>query len=278
MDFTTKKYKILLLALQSEGYYFQTFREFLTSPLQKTIVLRHDVDLLPYNSLEVAQIEKDLGIKSSYYFRIVPESWNLDVMGQIPKLGHEIGYHYEDVDSAITNYELRITNQKDKEKLIDIAYGCFCRNLAVFRKNFDVKTICMHGSPKSKYDNKIIWNKYNYKELGIIGEPYLDIDFDKVFYLTDTGRCWDGWRFSVRDKVDQQETWNKQGVTFHSTDDIIKAVHNDKLPNQIMITTHPQRWTDKPIPWTKELLWQNTKNIRKRSIVKKKIVSRRAAE
>jgi len=45
-----------------------------------------------------------------------------------------------------------------------------------------------------------------------------------------------------------------------------------------MITTHPQRWTDKPIPWTKELLWQNTKNIRKRSIVKKKIVSRRAAE
>ena len=112
MDFTTKKYKILLLALQSEGYYFQTFREFLTSPLQKTIVLRHDVDLLPYNSLEVAQIEKDLGIKSSYYFRIVPESWNLDVMGQIPKLGHEIGYHYEDVDSAITNYELRIKKIK----------------------------------------------------------------------------------------------------------------------------------------------------------------------
>jgi hypothetical protein len=48
--------------------------------------------------------------------------------------------------------------------------------------------------------------------------------FRKVFYLTDTGLRWDGWKVSVRDKVPQQERWVKQGLVFHSTQDIIKAI------------------------------------------------------
>ncbi|HCY00264.1 MAG TPA: hypothetical protein DG754_09020, partial [Bacteroidales bacterium] len=80
---------------------------------------------------------------------------------------------------------------KNKDKLIDAAYQQFCENLDEFRQIADVKTICMHGSPRSKYDNRDIWTKYNYKELGIIGEPYFDLNFDDFFYLTDTGRRWD---------------------------------------------------------------------------------------
>ena len=57
-----------------------------------------------------------------------------------------------------------------------------------------------HGSPRSRWDNQKIWQKYDYKKLGIIGEPYFDIDYNQVFYLTDTGRRWDGWKVSVRDK------------------------------------------------------------------------------
>ena len=50
---------------------------------------------------------------------------------------------------------------------------------------------------------------------------------------------------------------------FKSTSDIINAVAIGRLPDQIMFTFHPQRWTDKPFPWAKELLWQNTKNVAK---------------
>ena len=64
-----------------------------------------------------------------------------------------------------------------------------------------VKTICMHGSPLSKWDNRDLWKKYDYRDFGIIAEPYFDVDFDEVFYLTDTGRRWDGDKVSVRDKV-----------------------------------------------------------------------------
>jgi hypothetical protein len=62
------------------------------------------------------------------------------------------------------------------------------------------------------------------KDFGIIGEPYFNIDFNKVFYLTDSGRKWDGWETSVRDKVPQQAKWEREGLVFHSTEDIIRAV------------------------------------------------------
>ena len=31
-----------------------------------------------------------------------------------------------------------------------------------FRNIYPVKTICMHGSPLSKYDNRLLWEKYDY--------------------------------------------------------------------------------------------------------------------
>ena len=49
------------------------------------------------NSLRTARIESELGIKGTYYFRMIPESFDDRVIKQIYDLGHEIGYHYEDV-------------------------------------------------------------------------------------------------------------------------------------------------------------------------------------
>ncbi len=126
----------------------------------------------------------------------------------------------------------------------------------------------MDGSPLSKYDNKALWDEHNYEYYGIKSEPYFDINFDEVFYLTDTGRRWDGWKVSIRDKVPlQEEKWVKQGLVFHSTADIIHAVNQDRLPDKIMFTFHPQRWNDKLLPWVKELVWQNVKNVGKRFLV-----------
>ena len=83
-----------------------------------------------------------------------------------------------------------------------------------------------------------------------------------MFYLTDTGRRWDGFKVSVRDKIPvHQDRWCNENLVFHSTDDIIEALVAGRLPHHIMMTTHPQRWNDKLVPWTKELLLQNTKNL-----------------
>jgi hypothetical protein len=257
MDFTIEKYISLIKSLQTAGFYFQTLEEYLENPIkQKVIILRHDVDLLPKNSLQFARIQHEFNLKGSYYFRAVSESWNEEIIKEVQAIGHEVGYHYENLTTCNGD--------------INKAYDDYCSNLEKLRKIADVKTICMHGSPRSKWDSKDLWKKYDYKELGIIGEPYFDLDFDEIFYLTDTGRRWDGWRVSLRDKVPQQEEWIKQGLVFHSTRDIIKAANEGRLPDKIMMTFHPQRWNDKPLPWLKELLFQGVKNQVKRVLVKVK--------
>ena len=262
MDFTVSTYKKLLESLISAGYSFVPFKDYILSkeyPNSKSIIiLRHDVDRLPQNSLRTALIENSLGIKGTYYFRIVPESYNEEIIREISKLGHEIGYHYEDVDLA--NQQLKIENSKfesGEDLLIDLSYEIFCKNLNKIKTTADVSTICMHGSPLSKFDNKIIWKKYDYRNLGLIGEPYLDLDWNEFGYLTDTGRRWNGGDVSVRDKVNSKKLFG-----FRSTLDIIKNI--DKLTDRIMITVHPQRWNDNLINWTTELVLQNIKNIIKK--------------
>lgn len=63
------------------------------------IIMRHDVDKDPKNAVNMAKLEYEYGIKSTYYFRY-PYTFNIKVMSQIHELGHEIGYHYEVLDKA----------------------------------------------------------------------------------------------------------------------------------------------------------------------------------
>ncbi len=119
----------------------------------------------------------------------------------------------------------------------------------------------MHGSPLSKYDNRKLWDKYTYRDYDVVAEPYFDIDFNQVFYITDTGRKWDGNKVSVRDKVA-----SKFDLLFHSTDELIAAFNDEKLPNQIMQNIHPQRWSNNRLEWIQELVLQNIKNSIKKAI------------
>lgn len=254
MDFTINSYKFLLSALKEAGYTFITFAEYCEGDVpDKYVILRHDVDLLPYNSLRFAKIQHDAGVKGSYYFRAVPESWDEAIIKEIVALGHEVGYHYENLTTCSGDVEKGI---KDFE-----------RHLEALCELSEVKTICMHGSPRSKYDSKNLWKTYYYRDYGIIGEPYFDVDFDDVFYLTDTGRRWDGWKVSVRDKVAQQEQWIEEGLVFQSTEDIVCGLNSGKMPNRIMMTFHPQRWHSGAFAWLKELVVQNAKNEVKRVLV-----------
>lgn len=258
MDFTLKKYVLLLGALKKAGYRFVTFHDYCEQEAEfaegQFVILRHDVDLKAGNAFEVAKIEHEHGIKASYYFRVVEQSNKPEVIKAIVAMDHEIGYHYEDMTIC----------DGDVEK----ALAHFKSYLDYFRQFYPVMTICMHGSPRSKYDSRDLWKHYDYHDYGIIGEPYFDVDFSKVFYLTDTGRRWDGFNVSVRDKIPvYQDQWSKEGLVYHSTDDIIKASGNGSLAKRLMMTTHPQRWTNAWGEWLMEKSLQSVKNVVKRMLV-----------
>lgn len=256
-DFTLDIYRELLEHLQRKGYKLIDYRQYLTKSWRqgdKFVILRHDVDAKPENSVRTAQIEHALGAHATYYFRVGKESNQPEAIRAIVALGHEIGYHYEDLSLC----------DGDTAK----AWSHFQTWLAYFRQYYAVETICMHGAPTSKWDGKDLWKHYDYKSQGVIGEPYIDTDWNDVFYLTDTGRCWDGYTVSVRDKIAGcQDEWTKQGLTWHTTEQLIEAIEADRLPAHVMLTSHPQRWTNNRVEWGKELIIQNTKNIIKKWIV-----------
>ncbi|MBR3724486.1 MAG: hypothetical protein IKN11_03730 [Bacteroidales bacterium] len=246
MDFTVKKYCQLLDALKASGLSFK---------------LRHDVDLLPANSLRTAQLEKERGLTATYYFRCVPESYDPVIIKQIASLGHEIGYHYESLTTCGGNLEE--------------AYHDFCGNLEKLRQLAPIHSICMHGSPRSPWDSRDLWKHYDYHSLGIDFEPYLDTDFSDKLYLTDTGRRWDGYHVSLRDKIPQyQDLWDSQGLTFHSTDQIIGQLLDPssrlrQAGKTLLITTHPQRWNPFGLRYCREYCTQTLKNVVKHYIIRK---------
>jgi len=257
MDFTSTKYKLLLTTLKKQNYFFQTFENILkTLHRKKVIWLRHDVDHHPQNALKMAELEAEEGIISTYYFRAIPCVFKPDIIRRISDLGHEIGYHYENL-----SYFSRQHKHINWNRLFELAIEDFEKNLGRFRKIVPIKTICMHGSPWSKYDNRELWHVYDYQDFGIIGEPYFDVDFNEVLYLTDTGRAWNTSGGNVRDKVQSKYHYN-----FKSTFDIIRALENNELPDKIMLNVHPQRWTDSIFAWTWELVSQKIKNLAKKAL------------
>ncbi len=241
MDFTVEKYKELLEALKKH----------------KCFSLRHDVDLKPDYSLRIALAEAEMGLTATYYFRIVPESYDEDIIKQIVSLGHTAGYHYECLTTCNGN--------------IESAYTDFRLNLEKLRNVVPINTACAHGSPRSPWNSQDIWKHYDIHTLGIDYEPMLDTDFSKALYITDTGRRWDGYKVSVRDKVPEyQAQWIKEGLVFHTTNDIIQALRNPGHPihkYDLLINTHPQRWMLFGLGWLKEAALQNVKNIVKRVII-----------
>ena len=70
-DFTLPKYKDLCKSLISSGYRSITVQEYIQGQLvEPFVILRNDVDRRPQMALEMAGVEKDMGIRATYYFRI----------------------------------------------------------------------------------------------------------------------------------------------------------------------------------------------------------------
>jgi hypothetical protein len=251
-DFTLPKYAELLKALKENGYSTLIPYEPASGPGEdkksRTVILRHDIDKRSGLEVRFAELEAGSGFRAIYYFRKTKNGFQAETIKKVLSLTHEIGYHYESLAKEKGNYL----------KALEL----FSRELNELRAIAPVRTICMHGSPLKKWDNKKLWERYDYHDFGLEYEPYLDTDFDEVLYLTDTGRTWDGQNVSLRDKASAQLR-----TKVRSTDDIIRALNDCTLPAKLLITCHPHRWEGSPLPWLKELIWQNIKNIIKGVLV-----------
>lgn len=98
-DFTFTNYKKLLLIAQKK-YKFKLFTDDFENG-DKIIILRHDLEFSVPHALRMAQIEYDLGIRSTYFVQIHSEFYNIldesnyQSIKVIMEMGHEIGLHFD---------------------------------------------------------------------------------------------------------------------------------------------------------------------------------------
>jgi hypothetical protein len=190
--------------------------------------LRHDVDRDPQLSLQMARIEHEHGLVSTYFFRVIDSVFQPDIIEAIAALGMEIGYHYECLDKARGDYPSAFEICKD--------------DLNRLRQYYPVKAMAMHGNPLTKWDNRDLWKKYDFRELGIEVAAYLNLDYKKLRYFSDTGRTWEENRGNIYDFVGDQPAH-----ALKTTPDLIEFINHHKQDTCILI--HPNRWSDQPTKW-----------------------------
>lgn len=253
LDFTLEKYRELCEAVTKLQYTVLTVGTYLVSQNlpQKYIILRHDVDRNPNRALQMARLEHEFNINTSYYFRFNKRTFQPNLVREISAMGHEIGYHYETLDKARGDYK----------KAIRI----FEEELRQLREICDVKTICMHGNPLTKWDNRDLWRKYDFKDFGLLGEAYLS--FNEITYLSDSGRNW-GTKHKVKDWLPSAAfncSKSDKSTMIGSTNDIIEMVEKGELePTYLLV--HPSRWSINLFDWIIELLCDTSVNAVKQML------------
>jgi hypothetical protein len=250
-DFTLDKYRELCGATVACEYGSLTVASYLGMQNRpgKFIVFRHDVDSRPDKALVMAQIEREYGIRATYYFRFNKSVFRPELMIEISRMGHEVGYHYETLDKAKGHHERAIQ--------------IFRHELEQFRAVVEVKTICMHGNPLTKWDNRDLWLNYDFREFGIVGEAYLS--FSDIVYLSDTGRTWsprhkvkDLLPSAARDHVAREDT-----ADVSSTNDVIRLLRSGRREH-IYLLAHPGRWSGSMFDWARVLVRDAATDVVKR--------------
>jgi Txe/YoeB family toxin of Txe-Axe toxin-antitoxin module len=166
-DFTFQNYRALL-QIAKQNYVFTNFDE-VDNIQEKQIIWRHDVEFSIQNAVRMAKIEHENGIKTTFFFQIHGDFYNLlekttsEALFLIKSLGHEIGLHF---DAHYWNIE----NEKDLNKYLEI-------DKKTFEKYFqlEIKTFSFHNTnpftlscEKEKYIgmqnvySKRIKSKYGY--------------------------------------------------------------------------------------------------------------------
>ncbi len=237
VDFSHRVWEALLRGLGQAGRDFLTLAQAKQRddiPFSRRAILKHDVDRLPGRALALARLEASFGVATTYFFRV---PFPRRVVQEILDLGHEVGYHYEDLCAC----------RGDAGR----AWRRFRRNLEDLRGLAPVEHISAHGSPFHPWDNRELWTRHHhpYHSLGV-SEFYLDLPWDHYHLFTDVGRCWNG-RYNRRDRASSALNLPSGCALPASTFDLLALL--PRLEGGVVVNCHPERWTSGPLGWTQVL-------------------------
>ncbi len=275
LDFTYTTYRDLLEAGLTAGYEFLTVEQYLRrKPVdaeslahtasdgvsgrpkadggdglpEKFVILRHDIDRKPENALAMARLEAEHGISGTYYVRTIGKTFKPALIRRIEALGHEVGYHFEDLDRADGDQEAALSS--------------FRTELDKLRTIVDVDTVCMHGNPLTPYDNRDLLKEADFADFDLLGEAYLSADFTDLTYFSDTGRTWRDGPLKVKDHTMGE---GEKDVQVDTTFELIGLLLTEEVDHPYVLV-HPNRWAGSYPEFVSEHAKDTAVNVVKRGL------------
>jgi len=143
------EYRLLLTGIRHRGYRFLPLVEFANTiragntTNAPTCLLRVDVDSDPRGAGRMFAVERELGIRSTYYFRL--STIDRALIAEMVQHGTEIGYHFEEASTLARQRGYR--SAADVEDAREELRAQFRANVAKFHERTGVtpRTVAAHG-------------------------------------------------------------------------------------------------------------------------------------
>jgi hypothetical protein len=156
------------------------------------LALRHDVDQHPRSALTMARVERDLGLRSAWYFR-----WRTAdprVVRALREDGGAVGFHYETLSRLALERGARTA--ADVDALVPAARRGLREEIATFaRLHGPIRSVCPHGDSRAPLArNASLMRGSDASEFGV------EFDVNEAMHgrglacwLTDRSRAEGGW-------------------------------------------------------------------------------------
>jgi len=235
------EYERLLKSASENGYRHLTLHEYfneviLGKEIGKCFINRHDIDTDVRTARKMFEIERNLGVKTSFYFRL--NTLDYDLMKEIHSYGSEVGYHYEELAQYCKDY--RITSPVEIKKYFTEIQAIFKINFLRIQKEceFNINTIASHGDFVNR---KLAIPNHNFITQSLLDE--LKIAFE----------CYDPRLFNGMNSILSDTHY----PDYYRPSNPFKAIEDGH--KVIYLLTHPRHWRTAPLENTSDnikRLWE----------------------
>ena len=194
-DFSYSYFKKLLETIKSnfELHLLSEAPKILKSTGTQKCIIRHDIDVSPERAVEMAKIENEMGIKSTYLVMTdsplysIEEKSTCDSVLQLIDLGHEVGLHFDmswAADKSRTNIELFENNVLTSSKKLKNVIGKPILSVSFHRPSESVLRgpIMVCGMVNAYAKELMTWYLSDSRGVWRMGEPINNI-LNKKFPL-----------------------------------------------------------------------------------------------
>ena len=206
--------------------------------MKKFLVLKHDVENTVPRAYRLAEIEYKYGHRGSYYVHayLLNNRENVELLKKMQKMGHEISYHHDVMDSSHGDLKLA----KDE----------FEKNRILFEDlGFHICTVCQHGNPviervgyssnRDFFRSKHIQELYpDIADIMVNYKAKYQIDYT---YYSDAGRKFKLIFDPINNDIVKSDDKN---IEYESLDEMLAS-----MDQRAIISTHPHRWTESAVSY-----------------------------